>query len=499
MNSPKPNNDPNDLFIYKVLLAQAPMLFVSGLVGEKLFIFSSICALATLLLTQISYSMFKNTTTFSFIAAFLMMLTSAALIQSQMGMIEAHFHIFVTMVVFLVYQKWQPLVISLITVAIHHVAFMILQSNHVSIGDMPIMLLPYADHSMAVVMVHAAFAAMETGTLIFMAQQMRQSSSANSNIANAIQKISADNDLTVRIKDPKTEIESVFNTFILQLSALFKDYQNIAFKLTEASHVVFSIGEQANLKSQESIVASHKMANTANDITEIMNDVSVSIHQTSLEAAEVETSTLNDSTQALKIMDDMQSLEKDTISIAASLNELTTDVGSITTLLQSIRGISEQTNLLALNAAIEAARAGETGRGFAVVADEVRTLAKRSSESTDEIEKVLDRLNLSAKKTVESMESGKHRTSSNVLNTKSISDGLVERSQQVSKVAHQSQKASQETKDQETSLKTISDQLRENAEATNAMALTMEKLAQTSKDILLVTEEYQHKSAVYKV
>jgi len=90
---------------------------------------------------------------------------------------------------------------------------------------------------------------------------------------------------------------------------------------------------------------------------------------------------------------------------AQMIEHLAEESATIGGVLTVIRSIADQTNLLALNAAIEAARAGEQGRGFAVVADEVRALARRTQQSTEEIERLVSTLRSAAHASVQQIQS----------------------------------------------------------------------------------------------
>lgn len=488
----------HDSYIYQILMLQAPLLFVSGFLGAQMLTFSTIAAIAILVLVQLSYSLLKGTELFAIVAAVIMMTVSGLLIQSQMGMLEMHFHIFASMGVFLIYLRWQPLLAALLTVAVHHVGLTYIQLQGVSLFDTPVMIFA-GECNWTIVLIHALFAAVETFILIRIGLFMRTDAVANQRIAGAIETISANKDLSVRLPSADTPAEMSFNLMLEELSQLFHDYRDIATKMAHTSDNLMGLSD----KTQHSVEQQTHQAHVIADATQVVIDhFQQMAHDSQLSAEQAKdaaSSSISDSQSALSIMKDMQLLETNTTAVTESLTELTKDVGAITSLLQAIRSISEQTNLLALNAAIEAARAGESGRGFAVVADEVRALAQRTSHSTDEIEKVLSRLNTSMLKTVDSMDQGKKRTSENVQHTNNIAKGLEQRAAQIGQVSTLSNNVANGTQEQANNLNKIGAEILDNAKAVLVLSEQVQKLAGGAIEMKRITEDYQEKAAAYKV
>lgn len=100
----------------------------------------------------------------------------------------------------------------------------------------------------------------------------------------------------------------------------------------------------------------------------------------------------------------MGSLHGSIETASTQVTQLSKESEAIGRVTEVIEGLAEQTNLLALNAAIEAARAGDQGRGFAVVADEVRMLATRTTQSTTEINGIINAIQRSTNSVVEEIE-----------------------------------------------------------------------------------------------
>ena len=210
-----------------------------------------------------------------------------------------------------------------------------------------------------------------------------------------------------------------FNQFINKIETAIAQVSHESLEIRQSSDQVFA---QAKRNSQAMDNQKEQTISVAAAINEMGATVQEIAHSAATAAKLTEDSkanTLQSHQQVVQSQQSITALASDIDTITGQVTELANKTQTIASIVDSIRGISEQTNLLALNAAIESARAGEHGRGFAVVADEVRALANRTSQSTTEIQAMIEELANTATNVVEQIALSKNKAQHSVANMQS--------------------------------------------------------------------------------
>jgi methyl-accepting chemotaxis protein len=323
------------------------------------------------------------------VVAIAVQLAVALHIHLAQGLIEIHFEIFALMAFLIIYRSWQVILASVLVVAVHHIVFFIMQLN-----SLPVFIFEQGHVSFSILVIHAVFAVIEAGILMYIAKDSFEEGQAAHQIKTSVHKMLLNQnsvDLNIALLTDNKELEE-FNRLVVSFRRLIEKAKQIGADSLHSVGAVEKISQRVDTNVQNNSEQVSRISQAIEEMIETTNDVASRAENASEHAGNSQMTTeevhriVADSDKAVTELEELIGIS------ASSVQQLSTQCGQIADVMNAITSISEQTNLLALNAAIESARAGEHGRGFAVVADEVRQLATKTRENAESISGVVQNL-----------------------------------------------------------------------------------------------------------
>ncbi|MGL4447291.1 MAG: methyl-accepting chemotaxis protein, partial [Shewanella sp.] len=311
-------------------------------------------------------------------------------------------------------------------------------------------------------------------------------------LRDSVESIERDSDLTKRInittQDELGFLAHSFNSMLDKFHTSIQEVSKTSRQLAKSANEMSLVTAQSADSVQTQRHELDMVATAMNEMTATV----VEVAKNAADAADAAQHTDNQSQAGLIVVNNtvnsIVGLASEIEHATVVVKNLDADSNQIGTILDVIKSIAQQTNLLALNAAIEAARAGEQGRGFAVVADEVRTLAGRTQTSTEEIQRMIEKLQGGAKQAVQVMLDSQQYADDSVAQAKSAGEVLqnitaavstiTDMNRQIATAAEEQSAVSEEINCNIVNINVAADETSQGAKSTSAES---EKLAQMAQ------------------
>ena len=312
-------------------------------------------------------------------------------------------------------------------------------------------------------------------------------------LTSVITDIEKNSDLTRRInyrgKNEIGDIGIAFNSMLEKFHNIIQQLARSADQLSHSSEESAKVSETTNNSSQNLREETDMVAAATNEMAVTVKGINDSTEDAVKKASDAQHACQQGQKIVTQTMRSIESLTSQISNSSAAVQELVKETESIGSVLDVIRGIAEQTNLLALNAAIEAARAGEQGRGFAVVADEVRSLASKTGDSTEEIQKMIEKLQTGASNAANQMQlsaSSTDQTLDYASKTTESIDGIL---LSVDSISSTNQHIAHATEEQSTAAESIDQSIVRISQLTNDVSAAAEHTLAASEQLSKMVDE----------
>ncbi|OBY90423.1 chemotaxis protein [Pseudomonas sp. AU11447] len=296
--------------------------------------------------------------------------------------------------------------------------------------------------------------------------------------------------IEVRRKDEVGQLMGAVGSMADSLRGIVSRLSDGVGQITASAQALSSVTERTQHGVNSQKAETDQVATAMNQMAATVHDVARNAEEAASSAEQADGKVASGQDVVRQTLGRIEQLADAVRAATESIEQLGRESQSIGSVLVVIKNVAEQTNLLALNAAIEAARAGEQGRGFAVVADEVRALARRTQQSTAEIETLIAALQSGATTSVQRMQRSHAlvemtvgdavQTEAALGNIASAVAVIHQMNQQIAAASEQQSAVAEEISRSVTSIRGIAD---ESAQAMESTASSSVELAQLSREL----------------
>ncbi|HBT58403.1 MAG TPA: methyl-accepting chemotaxis protein, partial [Pseudomonas sp.] len=296
----------------------------------------------TVLLAHILYALIRGSLLFRCFVAAAFMVMSALHINQAQGTLEMHFSIFVLLAFLIIYRDWRPIVVATIVIAVHHLAFYVLQMQEAGVWLAQ-------GVTFGLVMVHAGYVIIEAGVLVYLARMSFNEAREGEVMGQTVARMIGDGsgvDLTCRANMRSPMLDS-FNALLDTLENMVSGLSASMQQLGQLGSSVSKGASDLRQGSEQQQDKTRYMVQAMLELSQATADVARNAADAARASSEADKRAQDGHAAMQEIAREVASLENNIAQTGEAVDgaaQLAIDIDQV---VDVIKGVAEQTNLLA--------------------------------------------------------------------------------------------------------------------------------------------------------